>query len=499
MHLKRFQVHKFRRFEQLTLEDLPNTARLVVLAGPNGAGKSSLFDAFRTWQGARGARNYSYDKSYHQRGGSVVSIEHNWPDDVDIEFHELLPSSGPESQKAFYIRSAYRNDPDFTVSQLTRSSSPLETFKVPRLIDNDASVADNYQRLISAAVGDIFSGQQDASTVANLRENLIGRIRDAMLRIFRNLYLQSLGDPLENGSFYFEKGASSNFHYKNLSGGEKAAFDILLDIIVKSKTYDDTIFCIDEPEMHMNTKVQARLLEELVTIIPQNSQLWISTHAIGMMRKAREMQVNRPDEVVFLDFDQDFDQPVTLKPIKVDRAFWARTLDVALDDLAQLIAPRQVVLCEGRPAQANISYKTKPEFDAQCYRTIFATEFPDTDFISVGSEQNVRTDQVGIGQTIQTLIEGTTVIRVVDQDDRSPNEVAELQKDGVRVLSKRHLEAFLLDDEVIEKLCNVQGHPTKIPEALAAKSAAIADSVARNYPPDDVKAASGSIYVAIKN
>ena len=46
-------------------------------------------------------------------------------------------------------------------------------------------------------------------------------------------------------------------------GGEKAAFDLLLDIFVKKAEYNDTVFCIDEPEAHMNPKLQGKLLEEL--------------------------------------------------------------------------------------------------------------------------------------------------------------------------------------------------------------------------------------------
>lgn len=301
---------------------------------------------------------------------------------------------------------------------------------------------------------------------------------------------------MQNGSFYFEKGTSHNFHYKNLSGGEKAAFDLLLDLIIKRISYDNTVFCIDEPETHMHTRLQARLLEELVRLIPDNCQLWVATHAIGMMRKARELQSANPDEVAFVDFyDHDFDQPVVLTPVQVDRNFWARTLNVALDDLAELVAPSRVVLCEGRPVGGR---QSKAEFDAQCYRIIFAGEFPDTDFISVGNEAEVRTDQVGIGRTIQTLVRGTTVIRVVDQDDRTAEEVAELRKEGVRVLSRRHLESFLLDDDVLSKLCESVERPECLPQVLAAKNKAISDSVARGNPPDDVKSAAGLIYVAIK-
>ncbi|RIK85492.1 MAG: hypothetical protein DCC69_10080 [Hyphomicrobiales bacterium] len=37
-------ITQFRRFADLTIRDIPASAKLVVLAGPNGSGKSSLFD-----------------------------------------------------------------------------------------------------------------------------------------------------------------------------------------------------------------------------------------------------------------------------------------------------------------------------------------------------------------------------------------------------------------------------------------------------------------------
>ena len=196
-----------------------------------------------------------------------------------------------------------------------------------------------------------------------------------MGRVFEDLNLTGMGDHLRDGAFFFEKGTSKNFHYKNLSGGEKAAFDLLLDIIIKRSPYDNTVYCIDEPEMHMHTRLQARLLEESVSIIPSHCQLWIASHSIGMMRKAKDLKATNPGEVVCLDFqDIDFDKPVTLLPTKVDRKFWDKTLGVALDDLASLIATRRVVLCEGRPVgQLDTA---KAELDAACYRTIFGSEYP---------------------------------------------------------------------------------------------------------------------------
>jgi hypothetical protein len=319
-----------------------------------------------------------------------------------------------------------------------------------------------------------------------------------MRRVFADLQLTGTGDPLSQGTFYFEKGSSHDFQYKNLSGGEKAVFDLILDLVMKRTEFNDTVFCIDEPEAHMHTRLQATLLQELFALIAPPSQLWINTHSIGMMSKARALQEAHPGEVVFLDFSgHDFDHTVVMRPAVVNRGFWKRTLAVALHDLANLIAPAQVVLCEGPPVSA-AGRAHKAEFDTACYRTIFASEYTDTDFVAVGNNLDVQSDRLAVGRAIQTLVSGTKVIKVIDRDERTPAEVSALVQEGVKVLSRRHLEAFLLDDEILTKLCNSRGRPQQVQAVLAAKQQELAASVGRGNSPDDIKSATGTLYPAIR-
>jgi len=463
------------------------------MIGPNGCGKSSIFDAFKVWSWYHGSPSGELDRTYHNKAGFPPE---KWNNLVQLEFHESFPTDAQSQKKIFHVRSAYRNEADFTITNFERTGSALDRPRIQRLIDNDVSVSENYRRLVSASVEGLYSGQFDSMNVCQLRESYIGKIRKSMKKIFNDLLLKGLGKPLDNGTFYFEKGVSTDFHYKNLSGGEKAAFDILLDVIIEQSEFDDTIFCIDEPEEHMHTQLQGLLLDELFSLIPDNSQLWITTHSIGMMRKAKELQDSYPNHVDFIDFhNQDFDQTVNLSPTKVDRKFWTNTIFIALDDLANLVAPDQIVLCEGKPSSESTG---NVEFDARCYRTIFSSEFYNTDFISVGNSIEAQTDSGQLGKSIQAVISGTKVIRLIDRDDHSPQEIQSLIKDGVRVLGRRNLESYLLDDEVLKLLCQKVGQPEKISDVLTAKAKAIDESVARGNPNDDLKRASGSLYNEIK-
>lgn len=318
-----------------------------------------------------------------------------------------------------------------------------------------------------------------------------------MQRLFPELELQGPGDPLNGGTFYFRKAGQPQFHYMNLSGGEKAAFDLVLDMSLKSAAYDDTVFFIDEPEVHLNSRIQALILEVMIDLAPDSGQLWIATHSIGMMRKAMELAASDPSAVAFLDFEgHDFDEAVRLSTSKPDRQFWSRVLEVALGDVASLVAPEQVVICEGRPPSG--LNPARAEFDARCYRAIFADEFPLTDFVSVGSSADVANDRIELGRAIQLLIAGTKVIRVVDRDGRSTQEIADLQSAGTQVLSRRHIESYLLDDEVLTSLCAESGNPGQVAALIQVRDSEIAASIARGNDADDMKSVSGPFSVAAK-
>ena len=490
MRFKSVTIKDFKRFTHLTVQGVPETARLIILAGPNGCDKSSFFDALRTWHGLTSQKHPSWEPDYHAKTGS--SHQNEWPQAVQVDFHS--PVSDPN--KALFIRSAYRNDPEFQVQNLERVGDPLQEVRVSRMIDNDEAVAKNFRRLTSQALEDVFDPKDGSVTLNEFKESVIGDIRTAFSRLFLDLELNSLGNPLEDGTFRFTKGVSRGFSFKNLSGGEKAAFDLVLDLVVAKRSYDDTVFCIDEPEAHMNARLQAKLLSVLYGIVPESCQLMLATHSIGMMRRARDIETQQSGTVVVLDFgDRDFDQPQVIEPTVPNRAFWQRAYEVALDDLAALVAPERVVICEGEPKTKNSGKNYS--HDSRCYERIFETAFPETQFIPGGNASEVTGDKRGIAYALGVLTQGSEVIRLVDRDSSSPDEVAELMNYGVHVLSRRNLESYLFDDEVLRALAVSADRAHKVDDLLAEKQRIISQRT--GDAPDDLKPASGDIYNACKS
>lgn len=500
MKIKSIAIKDFKRFTDLRVVNIPETARMVVLAGPNGSGKSSLFEAFNFW--INPFRGNAYQKDYHGKVGSLVTDNwHELHQKINLEFYGDAPNpreSSEKSKKAFYFRSAYRNEPDFTTSGISRVGEALDDQRRPQmLISTDTRVSDNYQRIVAETVAEIYRPGNDGQAKGEIREKIIGKVRHAMHHVFGELNLSGPGNPMIDGTFFFQKGESRDWRYKNLSGGEKAAFDLLLDFILKAEHFDNTVFCIDEPELHMHTRLQAKLLDELYRQLPENCQLWIATHSIGMMRKAMELYTTKQGTVFFLDFDgQDFDKPVELAPSIVDRTFWKRVFGVALDDLAELVAPAQIVFCEGKPLSEGKTKNT--EFDAKVYRKIFSGKYPDTEFISLGGTNDIEKDAVKVSAAIGQLFTSIKMRRLLDRDDRSNEEVEDLRKEGASVLSRRDIENYLWDDEIIQKLCSYAGQPHKAEEIMSFKKGLLEQAVSKGSPTDDIKSISGPLYVEVK-
>ena len=228
----------------------------------------------------------------------------------------------------------------------------------------------------------------------------------------------------------------------------------------------------------------------------------LATHSIGMMRRARDIEAARPGTVAFLDFgadangqDRDFDMPQRIERTQPDRRFWGRVYSVALDDLAALVAPERVVICEGEPIKTRTS--KNQGHDAGCYERIFEAEFPETRFISMGSDQQIEGDKRGLAEALRLLVGGLRVIRLVDRDDRSEAEIADCLTKGVRVLSRRNLESYLFDDEILRALAMKHGKQDKI-EVLLVTKAQIVKSRPTD-PKDDLKPGRGEIYLACKS
>lgn len=465
MRIKNIQLRDYKRFTNLAITGVPESARLVVLVGPNGSGKSSVFDSFLLKARAAVA-NYQLQNETEQYYEKVVQAYHlaEIAQRVNIDFHGAV-AANLDWKTAFQVRSAYRNEADFRIQHLQVARREDQGPRFGRIIDVDAAVSENYARVAWKGMQDLYHSAPAHQTIGEYRKHALGDLQDAMGDLFSDpeLRLQDFGG-VGAGSFRFAKGTVPDFHYKNLSGGEKAAFDVLLDVFVKREDANEAVFCIDEPELHVATGLQGHLISAILKLLPNSTQLWIATHSVGIVREAYRMQQDRPGEVAFLDFsDHDFDAPVTIRPSVPNRAFWANIYKITLDDIASLVAPQRIVICEGS------AEKHVKSFDADCYNRLFAEVSPETLFISRGGSGEVIQSRHLVG-ILKAVSQGTEVYRLIDRDEMTEDERSARIDGNIRVLRRREIEDYLFDHEVLRTFLKSHGcGETAVTEVLNAR------------------------------
>lgn len=244
----------------------------------------------------------------------------------------------------------------------------------------------------------------------------------------------------------------------------------------------------------MHTRVQGTLVKELVEVLPEGSQLWVTTHSLGVLRAAQEMSAEKPGSVCVIDFDSiDPDIPRDIVPSSLGRVSWEKLLSIALDDLSQRVAPCIVVICEG----SSVGNRRK-DFDAEIYNRILGSQMPGVLFVSGGSSSQVAATGISIRQTLSNILPSAKILALCDRDDKSQAEVAQFECAGNIVLPERNLESYLFADDIIKALVIREGKDNLLPDALKVKADAVANSVHRGNAPDDLKSAAGEIYTNMK-
>ena len=491
MRIKSIHLKNFKRFTDLLIKDIPETAKLVVVVGPNGCGKSSLFDGILRYYMAQSGVGRVFDAScisYYRKAlyGDAKEIGI-----ADVKLH----GDSEFGVRDLYMRTAYRDDPDFDVSRLEQQPDPSKNPQIDTLIQTDKTVADNYIRLVMQFVASAYNEENDSKKVKILHDELIGAVRDSMTRIFDDLSFEGISGPLDNRTFRFSTGTNQSYHYKNLSGGEKSAFGLILDVHIKKSDYPRAIYCIDEVETHLHTSVQGKLVKELLNIIPEESQLWITTHSLGVLRAYQEIKKEKPESVAIIDFDDiNPDEATELTPTSLNRVTLNKFLSIALGDLSSHIISETIILCEGSPNGKG----SRENFDAEIYSKIFDEHALNIQFISAGSSIEVDKTAHANKPIMQAIAPKTRLITLIDRDDRSEEEIKKREADGDLVLTKRNLESYLFADEVLKKLAQKEEKPDLIDAILTEKQKLLKASIERGNPPDNFKPIAGKLYNALK-
>lgn len=444
MRLKTIQLKNFKRFHELTINLGNEPKKIVALVGPNGSGKSSVFDAFEessnNFYGGQHQAAFA-SKSFYLPGGTKEYSK--------SEAVKITPASGTLEKKSFYIRTAYRYTSSLGIDAIRKIPLAVDEVRPGSSIQLDSRAQKNYERLMGSFIEEVFDKDKTGKEWATEKLGVLNGILERVL----DIRISNLGNITEDrGQLWFEKGTSKDFPYMNLSSGEKEVMDIVLDLIIKTKEFNDTVFCIDEPELHLNTAIQRKLLIEIEKLIPENSQLWVATHSVGFLRA---LQGDLKNKTAVIDFtSQDFDNPIVLEPIRGTRKDWERIFQTALEDLTGLMAPEVIIYCEGMPESSPSG--DEQGLDADVYNEIFFEEHNQALFVSSGGGGAMQKNALLALKILNKAFKDVQLLLLRDRDTLSNEQRDQfLGKDpSNKMLERREVENYLFDKEVLREFCN---------------------------------------------
>ncbi|GAA3969424.1 AAA family ATPase [Mucilaginibacter dorajii] len=370
MKITRLELKNFKRFDDLTIDmtSLAQPAKLVLLIGTNGSGKSSVFDALEAINKHSKHTTISRTElSYYKK-----DINKNY----EIEFTNSLNKvyslvsgnyDGVNLGNSFYGRTSIRQVPKLTRTSLGQSQFSFEndSDRPKSFIDRDNRFENDIEKVTSSILTDVFKGN---SSTEEIKESYISPINKALENIFVldetiGIKLVSIKPPLDGNisEILFKKG-TSEIPYDYLSSGEKEIFNILLNLLVRKEYFQDTIYFLDEIDLHLNTQLQKNLLKEITeNWIPDSCQLWTASHSLGFIEYA-----NEAEHASIIDLDNlNFDLPQVIHP-SPKKNFDIFEIAVSKEFLANLFQGKRIIFSENTdtPLYNNLSVENTIFFNA---------------------------------------------------------------------------------------------------------------------------------------
>lgn len=468
MKIRKIQLKNgYKRFHDLTIDLGTEPKRIIALVGPNGCGKSSVLDGMLFHNNAYGqiGNKGRKDHNYHSMTQTpnfnyqnvIIELERS-----DFSKLKTERTTTGKENTIFSFRSPYRYNSNLKVTQSKATAEiRLNNYGATTSSDLDDKMEENYRRLYIKF--NKYLHEQDC-TPSQAKAKIIGDLNSSLNNCL-DIEIISIGNIEANeGTIYFKKhDHPKEFEFNVLSSGEKEVVDILLDLYLRQEEYNDTVFLIDEPELHINTSIQKKLLLEINKLVGSDCQIWVATHSIGFLRALQE---DLKDECQIIQFKKGINwasTQQTLTPIKKSLSKWKEIFETALDDLTGLVSPKRIVYCEGkdRPGANGL----EKGFDAKVFNNIYGEKYHDTLFISSGgnTELDKRSE---IALAILTKVFSEIEIHVLKDRDvssgKSNNEndrqlYLQNNPQHFRIMKRWEIENYLYDKEVLMAYCSKNG------------------------------------------
>lgn len=462
MRIKKLRLFNgYKRFHDLTIDLGENPARIIALVGPNGCGKSSVLDGILFHHNAYGQlgnkpyRDYLYHSMNNDPSFNYQSINIEF---TSGQYYSARERRSGKENTLFSFRSPYRYNSILDVKESKAVGEIyLNNYGASSASDLDDKMEENYRRLnikLNKYMHDTDCKPSEA------KGKVIGDLNRSIKNCLR-LEIDNLGNiDSSQGMIFFRKDDHpKTFSFNVLSSGEKEVIDILLDLYLRQDEYNDTIYLLDEPELHINTSIQKKLLIEINKLIGQNCQIWLTTHSIGFMRA---LQDELKEECQIIYFDDGYNlaaEEKKLTPAQKNSEMWRKIFGVALDDLAHLLSPKRIIYCEGRDSPGRGGMERG--LDAKVYNAIFNEKYPDTLFVSSGGNTELdKRSEIAIAILSKALPE-LEVLVLKDRDSGSGRCISSDEREvylntnsnNHRMLNRWEIENYLFSKDALVSYC----------------------------------------------
>jgi AAA15 family ATPase/GTPase len=219
MKIKNLHLINFKRFTDLTIKDIPESAKLILLIGSNGSGKSSIFDALEVLNKYRLANFIASDDTYYNKNNKLFQIVADFGEGFTVDTNIKIHTGNLKTAVTLYYgRTSFRQVPRLTRTNIggTSYDKMHDTDKPQSFIDRDERFENDLEIIFGDLLKDFFGSDEDKSKI---KEQVIQPINAAFERIFNlengtKLQLVELIPPLAGqiAQVNFKKG-KSNFHY----------------------------------------------------------------------------------------------------------------------------------------------------------------------------------------------------------------------------------------------------------------------------------------------
>lgn len=461
MKIRSIKAENFGPLRQLEMENIPN---FVVVVGQNGVGKTTLFKLIKLFQSslrklyifekANGRGNYSeFVKRFYSSYTCRIEIQ------VELTDKEMEYLNITKSFLSGIIDFAEPNNInyDYELGRLFtegKKFSVIDYIKANRIIRKQSPNAINLNSLIRLLDDD--DDRRLASRVDSELDSRFEKVKDYLAAIYLDDLIKykekgSLGTELEElkstinlyitpkeflGVERAETGLVFPVNYlgeihdlDDLSSGEKEILMIFINLKwIQSENY---ILLYDEPELHLNARLERLLIRHLKQFQGSN-QIWIATHSYEMLDSADISEVFKIEHC-------NSNNQISLLSTKEEKIEIFKQLGANIG--LQLISER-VIFVEG-------------ESDKDFLEGLFEDYADRITFIQTTGINNLMKINQATVDLLSEASKASDFFAIRDRDFLSEIEEKEIKEKfnyRIFILPKYHIENFFLNGDIFKEV-----------------------------------------------